>query len=78
MASLSVLYLLIMNEKFTIDFEPLPSGGLRVSVPEIGATLETSGTTLRDAEAAGIRLIDEHLQKIRKPRARRHKTRQAG
>ena len=58
-----------MNKKYTINFEPLPEGGLRVTVPEIGATVQTSGTTLRDAEAAAIRLIDEHLQKTRKPRS---------
>jgi hypothetical protein len=63
-----------MNKKYTINFEPLPEGGLRVTVPEIGATVQTSGTTLRDAEAAAIRLIDEHLQKTRKPRAHRPRT----
>lgn len=54
-----------MDEKFTIDITPIPGGGLRVSIPELDISIETEGTTWRDAEEAGLRAIDAELLKRR-------------
>ena len=65
-----------MNEQYTIHFEPRAEGGLLVTVPEIGATVETTGNTLADAQDAGLRAITEHLAATHKKRPRRRSSHQ--
>jgi len=61
-----------MTENFTIHFEPLPQGGQLVTVPEIDARIEITGTTLQDAQAAGLAAITAYKEQQRKKRPRRH------
>ncbi len=65
-----------MNEQYTIHFEPRAEGGLLVTVPEIGVTVETAGDRLSDAQDAGLRAITEHLAATRKKRLRWRSSRQ--
>ncbi len=66
-----------MNKQYTINSET-QGDHLVVTVPEIGATVETAaGETSRDAAtAAGQRAIIAHLERQRKERRqRRHGSR---
>jgi hypothetical protein len=58
-----------MNKQYTINYE-LQGNHLIVTVPEIGATVETAaGETSRDAATlAATRAITKHLEATRKKR----------
>ena len=59
--------------KYHIHFEPNPSGGQVVTVAEISARIEITGTTPQDAQAAGLAAITAHLEATRAKRhPRRH------
>ena len=55
------------NEKFTLNIEPL-GDHLQVTIPELGITVQTTGTTRREAEQVALRAIDEHLMSTRQRR----------
>src|SRR5260370_33985849 len=61
------------NEKFTLNIEPL-GDHLQVTIPELGITVQTTGTTRREAEQVAFRAIDEHLMSTRQ-RLRSSRTR---
>ena len=63
-----------MNRVFTINFEPLPQGGLQVFIPEINACTQITGMTRDDAIKAGQRLIIEHLEAERERKQERAKS----
>jgi len=42
------------NEKFTLNIEPL-GDHLQVTIPELGITVQTTGTTRREAEQVALR-----------------------
>jgi predicted RNase H-like HicB family nuclease len=65
-----------MDKKYTINFEPLPEGGQLVTVPEIGVSTVTPGTTLAEAQSAGLAAITAHLEQQKK-RTRRQVSRRA-
>ena len=62
------------NRKFTFDIVPV-GDHLEVTIPEIGVTVATAGTTRREAIDAGHRAIIEHL--IQQRRQKRKSRRQA-
>ena len=70
----------IANKKFTLNIEPV-GDHLEVTIPEIGVTVATSGTTRQEAIEAGQRAFIEHQLSQRKKRAsasrRQVKTRQS-
>ncbi len=61
------------TKKYTLNIEPV-GDHLEVTIPEIGVTVATAGTTQREAEDAGMRAIIEH--NMQKRRLRRRNTSQ--
>src|SRR5260370_7185707 len=53
------------NRKFTFDIVPV-GDHLEVTIPEIGVTVATAGTTRREAIDAAHRAIIEHLMQQRR------------
>jgi predicted RNase H-like HicB family nuclease len=49
------------RETFTITIEPTGDGRLKVTIPEIQATVETQGDTLNEAIDAAHRAIGAYL-----------------
>ncbi len=60
------------NVKYTLNIEPV-GDRLRVTIPELGVTVETAPGELArdDAIEAGTRAITEHLLARKKPTARK-------
>jgi hypothetical protein len=65
-----------MEKKFTINAEPIEgTDRLRVTVPEIGASCETTENSLDAATHAGNQLMTEHLLAQRRKRTRQSSSR---
>jgi len=68
----SIWYTGAMNENYTLDIKPV-GDHLQVTIPELGITVETIGTSRQEAVDAGTRAITDALlaRKKRVPRAAR-------
>ena len=64
------------NEKYTLNIEPV-GDHLEVTIPELGVTVQTTGTSRDEAVEAGQRAIIAYLMSKKRTRQRKPGPRQA-